>query len=114
MVEQQSFHSCFFNYLIDNDRSSIMILKGSSQAQPLLNIFVLICCLTDAAIGCSVWDVLSNRRFPESLLVPDDLKEGKVQPFSFNEHWEDEDYFQDVRAEEVSTCAILGTSYSLV
>lgn len=54
-----------------------------------------------ATLGCSVWDVLDHRMFPESLLYPDDHPAMRypVRPFVFNNDYNDEDdYFLDLHA----------------
>ena len=69
-----------------------------------------------ASLGCTAWDVLDGRQFPESLLYPEDhpaVRCRPLRPFAFNVHvhgeeggagvavgeaGEEEDYFLDLHA----------------
>lgn len=54
-----------------------------------------------ATLGCSVWDVLDQRQFPESLLYADDHPAMRypMRPFLFNNDYDQqEDYFLDLHA----------------
>lgn len=58
-----------------------------------------------ATLGCSIWDALDQRQFPESLLYPDDHPAMRfpMKPFLFNNDYDDDqDYFLDLHATPLS------------
>ena len=81
---------------------------------------LLICVCIGATLGCTIWDVIDGRQFPESLLYPDDhpVMRYPMQPFIFNNDYdEDEDYFLDLHAHHVSAngnCSSLQHAGSLI